>query len=159
MIKVGDRIPDAKLGRMTASGPGTITSAEIFEGKKVVLVGVTGAFTSTCSEQHLPGFVQQAAALGAKGVDTIACVSVNDIDVMDAWGKDQKTGDSILMLADGSGTFAKALDLELDLVEAGMGIRGRRYTMVVDDGVVTRLNVEPAGECGVSSAESVLDQL
>ncbi len=159
MVQVGDRIPQASLGRMTAAGPGSISTEEIFGGKKVVLFGVPGAFTPTCSNQHLPDFVRKAAELRAKGADTIACVSVNDAFVMDAWGQAHNVGDTVLMLADGSGTFAKALELELDLVEAGLGVRNQRYSMVVDDGVVTHLNIEPGGECGISSAEAMVDQL
>ena len=159
MVQVGDRIPEVALGKMTPAGPGTIGTGEIFGNKKVVLLGVPGAFTPTCSKQHLPGFLAQADALRAKGVDTIACVSVNDAFVMDAWGQDQGAGESVLMLADGSGVFAKALGLELDLIDAGLGVRNQRYSMVVEDGVVTHLNVEPGKECGVSSAETILDQL
>jgi glutaredoxin/glutathione-dependent peroxiredoxin len=159
MVQIGDKIPDESLGQMTAAGPGAIATGEIFDGKKVVLLGVPGAFTPTCSKIHLPGFVAQADALAAKGVDTIACVSVNDAFVMDAWGQDQGVGDRVLMLADGSGKFAKALGLELDLMDAGLGVRNQRYSMVVDNGVVTHLNVEPGKGCGVSSAESMLDQL
>jgi peroxiredoxin len=159
MVKVGERIPEVSLGRMTADGPGAIGTGEIFGNKKVVLLGVPGAFTPTCSKQHLPGFVARADALRAKGVDTIACVSVNDAFVMDAWGQEQGVGESVLMLADGSGVFAKALGLELDLIDAGLGVRNQRYSMVVDDGVVSHLNVEPGKGCGVSSAETILDQL
>jgi len=159
MVQVGDRIPEVALGQMTPEGQGTIGPSELFGNKKVVLLGVPGAFTPTCSKQHLPGFLAQADAFRAKGVDTIACVSVNDAFVMDAWGQDQGAGESVLMLADGSGVFAKALGLELDLIDAGLGVRNQRYSMVVEDGVVTHLNVEPGKGCGVSSAETILDQL
>ena len=158
-IKVGDRIPSGKLKRMTAEGPKDITTDEIFKGKKVVLFAVPGAFTPTCSAKHLPGFVQQAGAVKAKGVDTIACLSVNDAFVMGAWGKDQGVGDKVLMLADGSGGFTKTLGLDLDLVAAGLGVRSKRYAMVVEDGVVKTLNVEAPGAFEVSSAEAVLKAL
>jgi len=131
----------------------------LFGGKTVALFSVPGAFTPTCSAEHLPGFVQNAAALKAKGIDTIACTAANDVFVMDAWGKDQDTGDSITMLADGSADFAKALELELDLTARGMGMRAQRYSMVVKDGVVDKLNVEEPGAFEVSSAEHMLSQL
>lgn len=158
-IKVGDKIPDATLTHMTADGPAPATTAELFGGKKVVLFCVPGAFTPTCSAKHLPGFVQHADALKAKGVDTIACMSVNDVFVMDAWGKDQSTGDKVLMLADGNGDFAAALGLELDLKGFGMGARAQRFSFIADDGVVTHLNVEEGGAFDVSSAEHALGQL
>jgi len=125
----------------------------------VALFSVPGAFTPTCSAEHLPGFVQNAAALKAKGIDTIACTAANDVFVMDAWGKDQNTGDAVTMLADGSADFAKALELELDLTARGMGMRAQRYSMVVKDGVVDKLNVEEPGAFEVSSAEHMLSQL
>jgi peroxiredoxin len=158
-IKVGDRIPSGKLKRMTAEGPKDITTDEIFKGKKVVLFALPGAFTPTCSAKHLPGFVQKAGDIKGKGVDTIACLSVNDAFVMGAWGKDQGVGDKVLMLADGSAEFTKALGLDLDLVAAGLGVRSKRYAMVVDDGVVKTLNVEAPGAFEVSSAETVLNAL
>ncbi|MDX1421929.1 MAG: peroxiredoxin [Kiloniellales bacterium] len=158
-IKVGDKIPSVKLHHMTQSGPAEISTDEIFAGKKVVLFALPGAFTPTCSAKHLPGFVQQAEAIKAKGVDTIACLSVNDAFVMGAWGKDQGAGDKVLMLADGSADLTRALGLELDLAGRGFGLRSQRYAMVVEDGVVTALNVEQGGEFKVSSAESVLAAL
>ncbi len=158
-IKVGDRIPDVTLTAMGAYGPAPVTTEELFSGKKVALFAVPGAFTPTCSAKHLPGFVDQAGAIKAKGVDTVACVSVNDIFVMDAWGKSQNVGDKVMMLADGSGSFAGALDLELDLVERGLGVRSRRYSMIVDDGTVTRLNLEEGGGFEVSDAGTLLDQI
>jgi peroxiredoxin (alkyl hydroperoxide reductase subunit C) len=158
-IKVGDRIPSGKLKRMTAEGPKDITTDEIFKGKKVVLFALPGAFTPTCSAKHLPGFVQKAGDIKGKGVDTIACLAVNDAFVMGAWGKDQGVGDKVLMLADGSADLTKALGLDLDLVAAGMGVRSKRYAMVVDDGVVKTLNVEAPGAFEVSSAESILKAL
>jgi peroxiredoxin (alkyl hydroperoxide reductase subunit C) len=158
-IKVGDKIPSVKLHHMTQNGPAEISTDEIFAGKKVVLFALPGAFTPTCSAKHLPGFVQQAEAIKAKGVDTIACLSVNDAFVMGAWGKDQGAGDKVLMLADGSADLTRALGLELDLAGRGFGLRSQRYAMVVEDGVVTALNVEQGGEFKVSSAESVLNAL
>lgn len=158
-INVGDRIPEGHLMCMTAEGPGPVTTAELFGGKKVAFVSVPGAFTPTCSAKHLPGFVESFDALKAKGVDTIACMAVNDVFVMNAWGKDQGAGDKVLMLADGNGEFTKALGLELDLSGFGMGPRSKRFSMIVDDGVVTHLNVEEGGDFRVSSAEYMLDQL
>ena len=158
-INVGDKIPQGHLMHMTADGPGPITTAELFGGKKVAFVSVPGAFTPTCSAKHLPGFVEHFDALKAKGVDAIACMAVNDVFVMSAWGKDQAADDKVLMLADGNGEFTKALGLELDLSGFGMGPRSKRFSMVVDDGVVTHLNVEEGGDFRVSSAEYMLEQL
>ena len=158
-IKVGDTIPSMKLMTATSDGPKEIGTDEIFKGKKVVLFAVPGAFTPTCSARHLPGFVQNADAFLAKGVDTIVCMAVNDPFVMGAWAKDQGTGDKVLMLADGSGTFTKALGLELDLVARGLGVRSQRFALVADDGKVTHLAVEPPGGFDVSRAEAVLAAL
>ncbi|MCC7275056.1 MAG: peroxiredoxin [Alphaproteobacteria bacterium] len=158
-IAVGQKVPSVKLKTMTGEGPKDITTDELFSGKKVVLFALPGAFTPTCSAKHLPGFVQHAGAIKGKGVDTIACLSVNDAFVMGAWGKDQNVGDKVMMLADGSGDFTKALGLELDLTPNGMGVRSKRYAMIVDDGVVKALDVEAPGKFEVSSAESVLKQL
>jgi glutaredoxin/glutathione-dependent peroxiredoxin len=155
-IQVGDSIPSMKLMQGTAEGPKEISTDEIFKGKKVVLFAVPGAFTPTCSAKHLPGFVQNAAAFTAKGVDSIVCLAVNDAFVMGAWGKDQATGDKIIMLADGSAAFTKALGLELDLVPRGMGVRSQRFALVAVDGKVTHLAVEPPGGFDVSKAESLL---
>ncbi len=155
-IQVGDSIPSMKLMQGTAEGPKEISTDEIFKGKKVVLFAVPGAFTPTCSAKHLPGFVQNAAAFTAKGVDSIVCLAVNDAFVMGAWGKDQGTGDKIIMLADGSAAFTKALGLELDLVPRGMGVRSQRFALVAVDGKVTHLAVEPPGGFDVSKAESLL---
>ena len=155
-IKVGDRIPSATLKHMTADGMQTITTDQLFKGKKVVLFALPGAFTPTCSAKHLPGFVQNAEQIKAKGVDTIACLSVNDAFVMNAWGKDQKVGDKVLMLADGNADFSKAVGLTMDGTGYGMGTRAQRYAMVVQDGVVKALNVEAPGAFEVSSAESIL---
>lgn len=159
-IKVGDKIPEATLMHMTEKGPAPISTKELFDGKKVVLFALPGAFTPTCSNQHLPGFVQKADQIKAKGVSTIACLSVNDAFVMGAWGKDQKVGDKVLMLADGSAAFTKALGLELDLVARGMGVRSQRYSILVDNGIVKQVNVEdsPAG-AEKSGADTILQQL
>ena len=158
-IKVGDQIPLMKLMMATKDGPKEISTEEIFKGKKVVLFAVPGAFTPTCSAKHLPGFVQNAAAIRAKGVDTIACIAVNDAFVMGAWGKDQGTDGKVTMLADGSAQFTKALGLELDLNARGLGTRSQRYALVAQDGKVTHLAVEPAGGFEVSKAESILECL
>jgi peroxiredoxin (alkyl hydroperoxide reductase subunit C) len=155
-IKVGDTIPSMKLMVATAEGPKETSTDDIFKGKKVVLFAVPGAFTPTCSAKHLPGFVQNAEALKAKGVDEIACISVNDAFVMGAWGKDQGTGDKVTMLADGAAAFAKAIGLELDLNARGMGWRSQRYALVAEDGKVTYLGVEAPGGFEVSKAESIL---
>ena len=140
-IKVGDRVPSASLKHMTADGMQTITTDQLFKGKKVVLFALPGAFTPTCSAKHVPGFVANFDALKAKGVDAIACLSVNDAFVMGAWGKDQKSDGKVHMLADGNGDFTRALGLEFDASKFGMGKRSQRYSMIVDDGVVTSLNV------------------
>lgn len=152
-------MPSGSFGVMTDSGPGSISTDDLFSGKKVVLFAVPGAFTPTCSNAHLPGFVKDADALLAKGVDTIACMSVNDVFVMDAWGKDQKTGDKVMMLADGNGEYTKALGLEMDASGFGMGTRSRRFAIVVDDGVATHVAAEDGGKLEVSSAEAVLAEL
>ena len=154
MIKAGDRIPEGAFSRMTPSGPAPVTTQELFGGKKVVLFAVPGAFTPTCSKQHLPGYVSQAETIKAKGIDTIACMAVNDVFVMDAWGKSQNVGDKILLLSDGNGEFTKKLGLELDASKFGMGTRSKRFSMIVEDGVVKELNVEAPGEFKVSSAEA-----
>ena len=158
-IKVGDKLPEATFTAMTAEGPRPMTTAEVFGGKKVALFAVPGAFTPTCSAKHLPGFVNNFDALKKKGIDRVVCVSVNDVFVMSAWGKDQKVGDEVLMLADGNGAFAKAIGLELDAKGFGMGTRSQRYSMIVDNGIVKQLNVEAGGEFKVSSAEHMLGQL
>ena len=158
-IKVGDRIPAAKLRTMGGEGPKEIATDEIFKGKKVVLFAVPGAFTPTCSAKHVPGFVAEADAIRKKGVDTIACLSVNDPFVMGAWAKDQKSDGKVLMLADGNGDFTKALGLEMDGSRFGLGSRSQRYAMVVEDGVVKTLNVEAPGAFEVSSAEAILKAL
>ena len=159
-IKAGDRMPEGRFAVMGADGkPDAITTQELFGGKKVILFAVPGAFTPTCSIKHLPGFVDQAAAITAKGVDIVACMAVNDVFVMSAWGRSASVGDSVLMLSDGNGEYTRALGLELDASGFGMGSRAKRFSMVIDDGVVTELNIEPPGEFGVSSAETILGQL
>ena len=158
-IKVGDKIPSVTLQHMTADGIADISTDEIFGGKRVALFALPGAFTPTCSAKHLPGFVANAGAIKAKSVDTIACVSVNDAFVMNAWGEDQGAGEEVLMLADGSAKLAAALGVDLDLAERGMGVRSRRYSMIVEDGVVTTLNLEAPGGYEVSDAETLLGQL
>src|SRR5450432_465143 len=150
-IKVGDTIPSMKLMMATADGPKEVSTDDIFKGKKVALFAVPGAFTPTCSAKHLPGFRDHADDFKAKGVDTIACISVNDVFVMGAWAKDQNLGDKVLLLADGNGDFTKALGLEMDASKFGMGPRSRRYSMVVNDGKVETLNIEEGGEFKVSS--------
>lgn len=158
-IKVGDKIPSATLMQMKDGGPKPVTTAELFDGKKVVLFALPGAFTPTCSAKHLPGFIQNAGDIKAKGVDTIACLSVNDAFVMGAWGDQQGAGDKVAMLADGNGDFTRALGLEMDGSRFGMGKRSQRYSMLVDNGVVKELNVEEPGAFAVSSAEHVMKQL
>ena len=144
---------------MTDAGPGALSTDELFSGKKVVLVSVPGAFTPTCSASHLPGFVNQVAELGAKGVDSIAFMSVNDVFVMDAWGKDQNVDDKVIMLADGNGEYAEALDLQMDGTAFGMGTRSQRFAMIVDDGIATHVAVEAPGQFEVSKVEAILAQL
>ncbi|MCH8112073.1 MAG: peroxiredoxin [Proteobacteria bacterium] len=158
-IKVGDKVPDATLMHMTESGPAPITTQELFGGKKVALFAVPGAFTPTCSAQHPPGFVGHADEIKGKGVDTIACVSVNDAFVMAAWGEDRDVGDKVMMLADGNLDLTNKLGLELDGSKFGLGQRSQRYSMIVDDGVVTNLNIEGPGQFEVSKAEVIVDQL
>jgi glutaredoxin/glutathione-dependent peroxiredoxin len=158
-IKVGDKIPSATLMQMKDGGPKPVTTSELFDGKKVVLFALPGAFTPTCSAKHLPGFIQNADAIHQKGVDTIACLSVNDAFVMGAWGESQGAGSKVVMLADGNGDFTRQLGLEMDATKFGMGQRSKRYAMIVDNGVVTALNVEEPGAFAVSSAEHVINQL
>ncbi|WP_340314303.1 peroxiredoxin [Rhizorhabdus argentea] len=158
-ITVGDRIPTASFRKMTAEGPVEITGDALFGGRTVVLFSVPGAFTPTCSARHLPGFIDKAEAILAKGVDEIVCTAVNDVFVMDAWGKAAGAGSKVAMLADGNGEFVKALGLTMDGTAAGMGLRGQRFSMIVRDGVVTTLNVEAPRDYDVSSAEHMLGQL
>ena len=157
-IKVGDRVPSVTLRYLGPDGPKQVPSEEFFAGKKVALFAVPGAFTRTCSQRHLPSYVGNAAQLKAKGVDTIACVAVNDAFVMGAWGKEHQA-DKIMMLGDGNADFVRAIGLELDRIKEGMGVRSQRYAMLVENGVVKALNVEKPGEYAVSSAEAMLEQL
>ena len=158
-IKAGERMPAGTFKVMTREGPKDLSADELFKGKLVVLFSVPGAFTPTCDAKHLPGFVQLADQLRAKGVDTIACMAVNDVFVMNAWGKASGVGDKILMLADGNGDYARALGLELDARKFGMGERGQRFAIVARDGVATRVEIEAPGQFKVSAAEYVLGLL
>ena len=157
-IKAGDRIPTATLRVMGTDGPQAVSTDELFKGR-VVLFSVPGAFTPTCNAKHLPGFVQHADAIRARGVDRIVCLAVNDVFVMSAWGKAGNVGDKVVMAADGNGEFTKALGLTLDATGFGMGLRGQRFALVAENGVVKQLNVEAPGEFKVSAAEYVLGQL
>ena len=157
-VNVGDSIPSAKIKTMTADGMSEIDTGEYFAGKKVVMFAVPGAFTPTCSAKHLPGFVDNAADLKAKGVDEIACISVNDAFVMDAWGKSQNAGE-ITMLADGNGDFTKAMGLEMDGSGFGLGTRSQRYALIAENGTITTLNVEQPGAFDVSRAEAIIAAL
>lgn len=158
MIKVGDKLPEMKLMMATGDGPREADTAELFGMGKIVMFAVPGAFTPTCSAKHVPGFVEHFDAFKAKGVDRIICLAMNDVFVMGAWAKSQKTGD-IVMLADGSGVLTKAMGLELDLVARGLGVRSQRYALVAQDGVVTHLAIEEPGGFDVSRAEAVLEAL
>jgi len=157
-IQTGDKIPKATFKIMTADGPKDLTTDEVFAGKKVVFFAVPGAFTPGCSMTHLPGYVVNADKIKAKGVDTIACMAVNDAFVMGAWGKDQNA-EEILMLADGNGEFTKAIGMEMDGSGFGLGIRCKRFAMIVDDGTVTHLAIEPPGGIVVSAAEAIMEKL
>ncbi|MEN9682756.1 MAG: hypothetical protein RLZZ427_507 [Pseudomonadota bacterium] len=157
-IAVGDKLPDVKLVKATENGPEAVQSADYFKGKRVALFSVPGAFTPTCSAKHLPGYVEHAADLKAKGIDEIACTAVNDPFVMGAWGKASGSAD-VSMLADGNADFAKALGLTMDGSGFGLGTRGQRFSMVVNDGVVEQLHVEAPGEFKVSAADYMIDQL
>ncbi|BCW90225.1 Hybrid peroxiredoxin hyPrx5 [Alphaproteobacteria bacterium SO-S41] len=158
-IKVGDKIPDATLSIMGEKGPQATATADLFKGKTVAVFAVPGAFTPTCSAKHVPGFVEHAEDIKAKGVDQIVCLSVNDAFVMNAWGKDQNVGSKIVMAADGNGELTKKLGLEMDGSKFGLGSRSQRYSMIVKDGVVEKLNVEEPGAFAVSNAETLLGQL
>jgi glutaredoxin/glutathione-dependent peroxiredoxin len=158
-VAVGDTIPDVELRTMAGKSPEAVRSRDVLGKGKVVLFAVPGAFTPTCSDYHLPGFVHRADEFLAKGVDTVACISVNDPFVMGAWGRDQKVGDRVLMVADGNGEFTKAMGLEADMSGAGLGPRSQRYAAVIEDGTVTALFVEPERGLNLSSAESVLGAL
>ncbi len=158
-IKVGDAIPSMKLMMATPDGPKEVTTEELFRGKKAVLFGVPGAFTPTCSIKHLPGYVQNAEAFAGRGVETVACVAVNDAFVMEAWARQQEAMGKVIMLADGSGTFTRAMGLELDLTARGMGVRSQRFALVAEDMKVTHLAIEPPGGFEASRAEAVLQVL
>ncbi len=158
-INVGDKIPSATLHYMGPDGPTSITTDELFAGEKVVMFGLPGAYTPTCSAAHLPGFVTFSEKLFEKGVDKIVCLSVNDAFVMNAWGKVNNADDLVMMAADGNAEFTKALGLDIDLSARGMGIRSQRFAMIADDGVVTLLNVEQPGKFEVSDAETILNAL
>ena len=158
-IKTGETIPEASFKRMTSDGIVDISTRELFEGKKVVLFAVPGALTPTCSEVHMPGFVEHLETIKASDVDTVACLAVNDVFVINEWRKTREIPDDIVLLSDGNCEFTAKVGLELDASRFGMGTRSRRYAAIVDDGVVTYLGVEPAGEVGVSGAEAVLEQL
>lgn len=158
-INVGDRLPEANFVKPGADGPEPVASGDFFKGRRVALFSVPGAFTPTCSARHLPGFIERADELKAKGVDAIACTSVNDAFVLGAWSKANEADQAITMLADGNGDFAKAIGLEMDGTAYGMGKRSQRYAMLVNDGVVEQLHVEQPGEFRVSSADYLIDQL
>ena len=158
-ISIGEKIPSLSLRTMTEEGPQSISTEEIFSGKKVVLFAVPGAFTPTCSIQHLPGFVTSASEIKSKGADTVACISVNDPFVMDAWAKERGVNDELLMLSDGNCEFTSAIGLEMDGSGFGLGKRSQRYAMIVDDGVVSVLNIELGPQLEVSSAESILKEM
>jgi len=155
-ISVGDKIPEANLMLSTSEGPKPVTSTNLFSGKKVVMFAVPGAFTPTCSAKHLPGFVDHIDQFKSKGVDEVVCLSVNDVFVMDAWGKDQSAGGKVTMVADGNGAFTTAMGLELDGSGFGMGKRSQRYALYAEDGVIKVLNVEPGPGLDTSSAETML---
>ncbi|OFZ70004.1 MAG: peroxiredoxin [Betaproteobacteria bacterium RBG_16_58_11] len=158
-IKIGDQLPNGTLFEMSEEGPKPVSVADLVQGKRVVIFGLPGAFTPTCSALHVPGYVAQADQLKARGIDQIVCLAVNDAFVMGAWGKDQKAGGKVRMLGDGSAAFTKAIGLELDLTERGMGLRCQRFSMLVDDGVVKALNIEAPGKFEVSDAQSMLNSL
>jgi len=155
-IKVGELMPAGTFGTMADNSRGDVSAEQLFGGRKVVLVSVPGAFTPTCSMNHLPGFVDLADEIRAKGVDTIACMAVNDVFVMSAWGEDRNVGDKVLMLADGNGDYTRALGLELDARSFGMGMRGQRFAIIVDDGVATHVAIEAPAQFEVSKAEAIL---
>ena len=158
-IQIGDRVPSVNLVKASAEGPQPVSSDDFFAGRRVALFSVPGAFTPTCSARHLPGFVERADELKAKGVDEIACTAVNDAFVLGAWAQNGEAGDKVTMLADGNGDFARAIGLEFDAGKFGMGRRSQRYSMVVNDGVVEQINVEEPGAFNVSSADYMLERL
>ena len=158
-VAVGDKVPAAVLMKMTDAGPAPVTTEALFGGRTVALFSVPGAFTPTCSAKHLPGYITHAGDIKARGIDEIVCISVNDVFVMGAWGKNANVGENVTMLADGNGDFVKALGLTMDGSKFGMGLRGQRFSMLVKDGKVVELNVEEPGAFKVSSAEHLLEQL
>lgn len=158
-INIGDKIPDSSLRQKTSDGINPVTTNELFSGKKVVLFAVPGAFTPGCSVKHLPGYVKHSQSIKDKGIDEIVCMAVNDPHVMEAWGRDQNVGDKVMMLADGSAEFAKELGLDQDLNKAGMGVRSKRFAMIVDDSTVTELLVDEPGQINLSTAENILEKL
>ena len=158
-IQAGEKMPSGTFGVMTESGPGAMSTDDLFADKKVVIFSVPGAFTPTCSMNHLPGFIDHAEKIIAKGVNTIACMALNDVFVMDAWGRDRGVGEHVTMLADGNGEYAKALGLDFDASAFGMGTRAQRFALIVDNGIVLHVAVEKAGQFEVSSAESILENL
>jgi peroxiredoxin len=158
-VAVGDAVPSAVLMKMTEAGPAPITTEALFGGRTVALFSVPGAFTPTCSAKHLPGYITHAGEIKARGIDEIVCISVNDVFVMGAWGKNADVGENVTMLADGNGDFVKALGLTMDGSKFGMGLRGQRFSMLVKDGKVVELNIEEPGAFKVSSAEFMLEQL
>ncbi|MBY0520433.1 MAG: peroxiredoxin [Sphingomonas sp.] len=158
-IQVGDKLPEVTLVKATDAGPEAVDSTSFFAGRKVALFSVPGAYTPTCSAKHLPGYLDKLQDLKAKGVDEVACTAVNDAFVLGAWSKSNDAGGKVTMLADGNGDFAKAVGLTMDGSKFGMGTRGQRYSMLIDDGVVTQINIEAPGEFRVSSAEHMLEQL
>jgi peroxiredoxin len=158
-VAQGDKVPDVEVQTMGTEGPQTLHTGEVLGTGKIALFAVPGAFTPGCSRIHLPGYVQGADDLLAKGVDRIVCISVNDAWVMDAWAKDQAVGDKILMLADGSAAFTKAMGLEMDRTSVGMGVRSQRYSALIEDGVITRLDVESQPGVDVSSCEAMLERV
>mgnify|MGYP000054628682 FL=1 len=158
-VAVGDKVPAAVLMKMTEAGPAPITTEALFGGRTVALFSVPGAFTPTCSAKHLPGYITHAGDIKARGIDEIVCISVNDVFVMGAWGKNANVGENVTMLADGNGDFVKALGLTMDGSKFGMGLRGQRFSMLVKDGKVVELNIEEPGAFKVSSAEHLLEQL
>ena len=155
---IGEAMPAGTLTQMTGDGAVAVNTADLFRGKRVALFAVPGAFTPTCSKQHLPGFVAKADALKSKGIDTIVCMAVNDAFVMEAWGKDQNVGDTVMMLADGNGDYTKALGLELDLSNHGLGTRSARFSMIVENGSVTALNIDEGGALEISDADTLVSQ-
>ena len=159
MIKVGDKLPQAEFSSMTGDGVQKLSTDVVFKGRKVALLAVPGAFTPTCSATHLPGYIENAAALKAKGIDTIACIAVNDVHVMNAWAKATGADGKIIMLSDGNGDFTRAIGLEVDLTAYGMGKRSKRYSMIVNDGVVTSLHVEEKSGVNVSGADTMVCEL